>query len=93
MPHKDTDSTLSAQQLQAMEALLIGKTVTDSADAARVNRTTIYRWLRQDFHFRAELSRQRRELHDAITRSLLAVALRAVETVASAVGARARRLG
>src|SRR5437870_9984469 len=46
---------LSPPQVKALEALLRGFCVTDTADHAGVNRATIYRWLEQDELFRAVL--------------------------------------
>jgi transposase-like protein len=51
-PHNPT-LTLSPCQLAALEALLAGKTVTDAAAAAGVDRSTLHAWLKTDFPFQA----------------------------------------
>ena len=87
MPQNATPSPLSSGRLRAVEALAAGKTVTESAKLAGVDRTTVHRWRREDFEFQAELNRQQRELHDAFRQRLLSIALLATETVSAAVEA------
>src|SRR5262245_44514608 len=53
---------LTPPQETALAALLLGKTVTAAAQTAGVDRTTIYRWLKEDFDFLAALNRGRQEL-------------------------------
>lgn len=79
------ESGLSPQQLQALESLLRGETVTEAASRAGVDRTTVHRWQREDYRFMAAVNSGRREIAEAIQARLLGVALSASETVASAI--------
>ena len=55
------------------------------AEKVGVDRTTVHRWLREDFEFRATLNRGKRQLLDAIDSRLLALGEGAAEVVAQAV--------
>jgi hypothetical protein len=46
-------------QTRVLPALLAGATVTEAAKAAAVSRTSVNRWLREDFAFRAACNRLR----------------------------------
>jgi len=72
---------LSPSQEKALAVLLTGKPVTDAAAAAGVDRTTVHRWLKEDFGFQAALNRARRELREAMTAKLMALAEKAAEAV------------
>jgi transposase-like protein len=74
-------SVLEPAQMVALEALLSGQTVTDAAAAAGVNRTTLHRWLREHFHFQAELNAARLALRQASFVRLDALAERALEVL------------
>ena len=82
---REPSRDLPANQQQALGALLGGASVTTAAEVAGVDRTTVHRWLRADFEFRAALNGGRRELHQALQARLDGVAQRAVEAVSSAV--------
>jgi hypothetical protein len=75
-----SDLELSAAQEKAIEALLAGKSVTEAAIVADVNRTTVHRWL-NDPRFDLALSRSRRELREAIRARLLALGSQAIDAV------------
>ena len=72
---------LSPSQEKALAVLLAGKTVTDAAAAAEVDRTTVHRWLKDDFGFQAALNRNRRELREAMQARLMGLAEKAAECV------------
>lgn len=72
---------LAAQQEAAIAALLAGKSVTAAAKAAEVDRSTVHRWLKDDFLFQTSLSRGRQELRDGLQGRLLAMAEQAMDTV------------
>ncbi len=55
---------VSPNQLIALECLLAGQSMIDSAMAAGVDRSTLHRWLRHDFNFQAGLNRGRRDLQE-----------------------------
>jgi DNA-binding phage protein len=78
---------LSPAQQQALAALLAGRTVTAAATAAGVNRTTVYRWLRDPDRpgFRRALERGRRELRQAMEARLLALASKAADCLEGAL--------
>ena len=78
-------SELTIPQTKALGALLAGGTVTRAAERAAVDRTTVHRWLREDWDFQAALNRGRSELQSAVEARLLLVAEQAAETVAHAV--------
>jgi hypothetical protein len=74
-------SLTGAQQI-ALEQLLGGATMTAAANAASVDRSTVWRWQQHDANFIAELNRRRSELraaHEARLGSLVDRALTAVE--------------
>jgi DNA-binding phage protein len=72
---------LSPAQEKAVAALLAGQTVTAAAKAAEVDRTTVYRWLRDPYDptFRVSLDRGRRELRQAMEARLLTLASKAAD--------------
>jgi hypothetical protein len=71
----------SPSQEKALAALLAGRSVTDAAAAAEVNRSTVHHWMKVDFAFQAALNRGRRELREAIEARLMALAEKATECV------------
>jgi hypothetical protein len=77
--------TLSQAQTAALEALLQGKTVTEAAAAARVDRSTVHAWLREHLPFQAALNRGRREVEDAVVERLARLATDAADCVTRAV--------
>ena len=68
--------------IPALVALLGGATIAKAADDASVDRTTVHRWIRADWNFRASLNRGRMELRDAVQARLL----RSAEQAAGIVG-------
>ena len=77
MGQNETLGGLSQAQFAALEALLAGKTLTEAARAASMGRATIYRWLKDDFAFQAELNRGRREIRRAALGNLERLAAKA----------------
>jgi hypothetical protein len=80
-----TLESLSPAQITAVGALLAGKSVTDAATDAGVDRGTIYRWLRDDFGFQAELNRGRQDLYRETYARLERLAAKAAECLEKAV--------
>jgi hypothetical protein len=88
-------STLSAVEAQAMELsqsqrtairmMLSGESLAMSASAAGVTRMTLYRWLNHDAQFRAAYNAWQHDTIVGAQTKLLALADRAVSTVAGAV--------
>jgi hypothetical protein len=78
---------LSVGQQKALAALLAGKSMTDAAKAGDVDRTTIYRWLRDPNkpEFRNALATGRREMRQAVEAQLLALANKAADCLEGAL--------
>lgn len=79
--------TLAPQQMLAIEALLTGETITSTAESVGVDRTTVHRWLKEDFEFQATLNAHRREMWEGIQAGLWIAAAKAVEAVTEAIEA------
>jgi hypothetical protein len=75
---------LSPSQLKALSALIAGTTITDAADIAGVDRTTVHRWIREP-EFCAAHNARRAELRDAVEAKLRALQAKAIEVVESAL--------
>jgi hypothetical protein len=80
-------SGLSPTQLQTIEKLTLGTTITDTAAAVGVDRSTIHRWLNDDFQFQAELNRRRNDLARALDDRLQSLADEAVPAIQTAIRA------
>ena len=76
---------LTRPQRAAIERLAAGDSATAAAAAARVGRTTVYRWLQHDPAFRAAYHAWQAEAAASARARLLALADAAVTTVAAAV--------
>lgn len=87
--HNDTQITgqekLSPVQLQVLQALLSGESVTAAARAGQVSRESVHRWLREDFDFQAAYNQGCREISKEIQDVLLITARHAADKVAEAV--------
>lgn len=84
MEQNETQSSLNQKQMIAMETLLEGRTATDAAKSANVNRTTIHRW-RKDPVFIAEYNRRCKEQQDAAFTHMQSVVLKAITTVENSI--------
>ena len=76
-----TESTLSAKQVQVIEALASGASVADAARKVAVDRSTIYLWMKKDGHFGEELNLARRECADTMRARLRELGEDAVKTI------------
>ena len=85
MNKKTQNGTLSPTQVTVLAELLAGRTITDAATAAGVDRVTVHRWLREDFAFQAAWNRDRRELHRATYDRLERLTAKATECIEKAV--------
>ena len=85
MQQNATEIELTEAQEIALAALVVGKSDTDAAKEADVDRTTLYRWRKNDFNFKAALNRARREMREAVQARLFAIAARATDTVEKAI--------
>jgi transposase-like protein len=84
LPQNATPDALPPAQLAALTALLSGHSVTDAAAIANVDRSTLYRWLREPV-FLAAYNQGRADLLAASQTRLLALAEHAVALVAAAI--------
>lgn len=82
---RDQAVGIDARQSKALERLLEGDTVIEAAAASGVDRSTIHRWLRSDYPFKAAYNGARLALQDALDARLLGLAESATTTVASAI--------
>ena len=77
--------TLDPIQLTVLEALLAGRTITDAATAVGVSRTTVHRWLKDDYLFRAEVNAARHALRQTSLARLDALCERSIEVLRGAL--------
>ena len=71
---------LTARQLKAIPLIVTSPTYTQACKRAKVNRTTLYKWLK-DPVFKAELDRQRRQIAAEAFGVLSQSLTKAVETL------------
>ena len=93
-PGAEEDAVLTPEQVTALVALVENPDVQMAADAAGVNRATIYRWMNKP-GFQSELTRQRNEAFAVALASVKTHAGRAVAQLAGMLDAsdeRVRRL-
>ncbi len=79
------EAGLEPRQIAALEALLGGKTASEAAREADVDRRTLYRWQQTDSAFQAALTRARREAREATMARLERLAESATSSVEQAV--------
>ena len=84
---RQNETKLKPAQATVLEHLIAGRSVTDAAKSAKVSRSTVHRWLKEDFVFQAELNRSRRDLLAHVESTLLSLSIRAAQTVAEAIEA------
>ena len=60
MPQSETKRDTSPKQCTAISRLLLGDTISAASKAAGVSRSTLHRWIKDDFHFQAALNHERR---------------------------------
>lgn len=84
LPQKTTVSGLSQAQERALQSLLEGSTVTAAARAAKVDRTTVHRWQR-DETFNNELQKRRVELQSLVKDRLAGMATKAANVIEAAL--------
>jgi AcrR family transcriptional regulator len=77
--------TLDQEQTSALEELVGGKSVTESAKTAGVSRATLYRWLKTDAVFRAAYNQWHEQLEQSARSRLLVLSGVATETVREAM--------
>jgi hypothetical protein len=78
----DNKSKLSRRQLKAIPFIVSSSTYTEGCQKAQINKTTLYKWLKQP-EFKAELDRQRDEITSEAFNTLTNNLTKAVETLTS----------
>lgn len=78
----DTTPKLSRRQLKAIPFLVSSATYTEGCEKARINKTTLYKWLKQPA-FKAELDRKRDEITAEAFGVLSQNLTKAIETIVS----------
>jgi transposase len=76
---------LPAPQQEALAAIKSGLSFPKAAEAAGVGRTTIYRWVQSDPHFRAAYNAWQQETRESAHARLLKLTEKAVEVVEAAL--------
>ena len=80
-----SQSGLTAVQTEALSALLSGETIKAAAELAGVDRSTVHRWLRDDWHFQAARNRGIEAIQAATITGLQALAQSALEAVQKSI--------
>jgi hypothetical protein len=81
----DGTEKLSPEQLKALMALLEHGDKTKAARAAKVGRTTLYRWLREDANFQAALEAATRQALKEFSANLVRLAQKAAQALDDAL--------
>jgi AcrR family transcriptional regulator len=76
---------LAADQQNAMELLVMGKTIAETARSAGVSRTTIYHWLRHDPVFQAAYNQWHDQLEEGCRSRLLTLTDKATDAIEKAL--------
>ena len=81
---RDRPALPAAQEI-ALQQLVSGNSILQAAQAARVDRRTVYRWIRSDPHFAAAYNAWQHEMLASGRTRLLAMTDLALDTVQSAM--------
>jgi transposase-like protein len=76
---------LAADQQAAMELLVMGKTIAETARSAGVSRTTIYHWLRHDPVFQAAYNQWHDQLEEGCRSRLMTLTDKATDAIEKAL--------
>lgn len=85
--HNASDLGLSVPQITALETIASGKSMNESAAAARVDRSTLYRWRKDDVAFQAALAGLRNHAREELSTRLLTLAAKSLAVVDAALDA------
>lgn len=81
MPQMEPSAqALPPEQLQAIDLMLLGESVTDTVRKLRIDRKTLYRW-RQNPLFRAEFNRRQAESVEASSQRLRSLSEKAIGVI------------
>ena len=78
-------SGLTAIQVEVLSALLSGETIKAAAELAGVDRSSVHRWLRDDWNFQAARNRGIEAIQAATITGLQALAQSALEAIQKAI--------
>jgi len=78
-------SGLTASQIEVLSALLSGETIKAAAELAGVDRSSVHRWLRDDWKFQAARNRGIEAIQAATIAGLQSLAQSALEVVQKAI--------
>jgi transposase-like protein len=78
---------LGADQRAALESLLVGKSITETARSVGISRTTLYDWMRSDPTFRAAYNKWHDSLRESCQSRLLNLTDKATDAVEKALEA------
>ena len=81
----DDSTVLSRQQIEAVELLLRGVTVTAAADEIGVSRSTVHRWMSDNSTFIATLNAGKKDLRDSCEARLFSLADSAIDSLSTAM--------
>jgi hypothetical protein len=81
------DGRLPPQQQTAMELLVGGKSVAETARLAGVGRATVFRWLKNDSVFRAALNQWHDQIESGCQSRLLSLTDKAADAIEKALDA------
>jgi hypothetical protein len=84
-PDAALDWSLSEQQLTAIDLLVTGKNLQETADHVGVQRPTVSQWVNHHAGFQAALNRRRQELWADMVDGMRALLPRALEVLARAL--------
>ena len=79
--HDDTEPAFTLQQHAAVDLLVTGRNVTETAEAVGVTRQTVSEWVNHNVGFRAALHQKRRELWEGLTDRLRSLLPKAVDVL------------
>jgi len=85
MRQNGTRKRLNRKQQLAVECLTAGNSITHSADVVGVARSTIYRWLNNDYEFQTALDNVRERLRIEADLRITCLLERAIVAVSSAI--------
>jgi DNA-binding phage protein len=79
------EDKLSQSQMQVLQAIMAGKSISAAAASAGVSRSSVYRWQNDDANYIAALNAWKQQTEDSVRHRLLAMADRAVIAINNAL--------
>lgn len=85
MTQDGTEKGLKRKQQLTVECLAAGKSISSTSEEVGVARSTIYRWLKDDYEFKAALNGVKRRLRSEADLRITCLLENAINTVGSAI--------